>query len=358
VNAAGFYRPSIAKQIKEVVMNTDQGSGPTINNSIIRKMLSLVVSVSLLGISSLAKADILVASSESHSVEWFNNKGAWIGTFATTGPRVPYGLAQNPVNGDVFVATFTGTILRYHSNGQPAANWDTFNVPPDGNPVESVLFDPVSGDLWVATYFGESGYVANLYRYAAASLTAPNPQLIDTLPTGLRRSNQMAFDRQRNLCVASYFGDEVRCFDPITHAQAFDYNPELVASGIVAPGGFAFDAQNHLYVNDAFGRIGVEQVPHVGPIATLAQGLTTPVLFATLNGTGVYAPSFHNADARLDGCVLNADTRAAAYACNDYDFKADTVYKIDPAGVVTNFITSHVWGPYQLIFARVTKLRP
>jgi hypothetical protein len=47
-------------------MNSNQDSGPTINNSIMRKMLFLVVSVSILGISSLAKADILVGSSESH----------------------------------------------------------------------------------------------------------------------------------------------------------------------------------------------------------------------------------------------------------------------------------------------------
>lgn len=142
-------------------MNANPDSGPSINNPIIRKTLCLVVMVSMLGISSLAQADILVGSSESHSIEWFTNRGAWIGTFATTGPRIPLGLAQNPLNGDVFVATFTGTILRYHSNGQPTVNWETFNVPPDGNPVESILFDPVSGDLWVATYFGESGYLAN-----------------------------------------------------------------------------------------------------------------------------------------------------------------------------------------------------
>jgi len=34
-------------------MNSNQDSGPTINNSIMRKMLFLVVSVSILGISSL-----------------------------------------------------------------------------------------------------------------------------------------------------------------------------------------------------------------------------------------------------------------------------------------------------------------
>src|SRR5260370_40463784 len=106
----GVYHAIDRKTQKGIVMNSNQDSGPTMNPSIMRKMLLFVVSVSLLGISSLAKADILVASSESHSIEWFTNKGAWIGTFATTGPRVPYGLAQNPVNGDVFVATFTGTI--------------------------------------------------------------------------------------------------------------------------------------------------------------------------------------------------------------------------------------------------------
>jgi hypothetical protein len=340
-------------------MNAKQNSRPTSNNTMLRKMCFLVLSLSILVIPSLARADILASSNESHSIEWFSRNGTWLSTFATTGPRTPYGLAASPsgpASGDVFVATFTGTILRYHSNGQPTSNWDSFTIPPDGNPVESVLFDPVSGDLWVATYFGESGYVANLYRYGAASLTAPNPQLIDTIPTGLRRSNQMAFDRQRNLCVASYFGDEVRCFDPITHAQTFDYNAELVAGGIAAPGGFAFDAQNHLYVNDAFGQVGIEQVPHVGPIVILAQGLTTPVLFAALSSTNLYATSFHNANTRLGGCLLG--NGSAAYACNDYDFTSDTVYKIDPiTGAVTNFISSHLWGPYQLIFAKVTKCR-
>ena len=159
----------------------------------------------------------------------------WIDTFATTGPRTPYGIAaspKGPAKGDIFVATFTGTILRYHSNGQPTAHWESFNVPPDGNPVESVLFDPHTGDLWVATYFGESGYVANLYRYAAQDLVLPNPQPVDTIATGLRRGNQMAFDQQGNLCVASYFGQTVRCFDTGNHAQTFDYNAELAASGI------------------------------------------------------------------------------------------------------------------------------
>jgi len=273
-------------------MNSNRNSEHAVNNTIMKRMLPLVVGLVLLATSSLARADILVSNSESHSIEWFNNNGVWIDTFATTGPRTPYGIAaspKGPAKGDIFIATFTRTILRYHSNGsngQPTADWETFNVPPDGNPVESVLFDPHTGDLWVATYFGESGYVANLYRYAAQDLVLPNPQPIDTIATGLRRGNQMAFDAQGNLCVASYFGQTVRCFDPNNHAQTFDYNAELAPSGIL-PGGIAFDAQNRLYISGFPGQVGVEQVPHVGPVAIVAQGLANGVLFATLNGTGL-----------------------------------------------------------------------
>jgi hypothetical protein len=206
----------------------------------------------------------------------------------------------------------------------------------------------------VATYFGEAGYVANLYRYAAQDLVLPKPQPIDTIATGLRRGNQMAFDQQGNLCVASYFGQTVRCFDPNNHAQTFDYNAELAPSGIL-PGGIAFDAQNHLYISGFLGQAAVEQVPHVGPITIVAQGLANDCLFATLDGTGLYATSSHDANTRLGYCLLGDG--AAAYACNDYDFTADTIYKIGPNGA-SNFITSHVWGSYQMIFVAVTKHRP
>jgi len=51
--------------------------------------------------------------------------------------------------------------------------------------------------------------------------------------------------------------------------------------------------------------------------------------------------SFHNANTRLGVCLLG--NGSAAYASNDYDFTADTIYKIGPNGA-SNFITSHDIG--------------
>lgn len=319
--------------------------------SFIRNLLFLAVPLLVLAIGSPVKADILISSNESHSIERFSNDGNWLGTFATTGPRIPYGVAVNPANGDVYVATFTDTVLRYQSNGQPSVNGEAFDVPSEGNPIESLIFDQ-DGNLWVATYFGESGYVARIYQYSAQELLNKTPQPVDTILTGLRRGNQMAFDQQGNLCIASYFGANVRCFDLTpNHAQTFDYHNELLAAGI-NPGGFAFDAQNLLYVSGEYsGFVAKEQAAQTGPIVPLAQaqGLTVPILFVTLDSTGLYVPSFHSADSRLAYCIL--PTQAAAYACNDYDFGPDVVYKVDPnTGAVTNFITNHIWGPYQLVF--------
>jgi DNA-binding beta-propeller fold protein YncE len=321
--------------------------------AMIKKSLLLTGCFWFFGLFSLTWADTLVSSSESHSIEWFSNRGVWQDTFATTGARTPLGLAVSPVNGDVYVATFTGTILRYHSNERPTANWDTFNIPFDGNVVESLLFDK-SGNLWVATYFGESGYVANLYKYSAASLKQPNPAPVDTIPTGLRRGNQMAFDRLGDLCIASFLNETVRCFDLNTHMQAFDYGAELTG---IEPAGIAFDGGNHLYVANVFtGQVLKEQTPHAGPFNILAQSLTAEIEFLAMRSTGLYVPSFHNADARLSGCILG--TGAAAYACNDYDFTSDTVYNIDPiTGAVTTFLSTHAWGPYQSVAATVTKCR-
>ena len=74
----------------------------------------------------------------------------------------------------------------------------------------------------------------------------------------------------------------------------------------------------------------------------------TPIQFEnqTITMAGnLYLPEWHNVTARLSGCV------APLYSCTDYDFSSDIVYKIDPTnGTVTNFISNHLWGPYQMIF--------
>jgi streptogramin lyase len=300
---------------------------------------ALVCGVAALGlVAARAEADVLVTSSASHSIEWFNNSGTWIDTFASTGPRTPLGIAQSPSTKDVFVSTPTTTILRYGSNGQPSAYWDTFTIPSDAgaNGIEGLVFDS-SGNLYVGTQLGTSGATQIIYIYPAPSLSSLHPAPGSQIATGLKRGDQLAFDPAGNICIAAFIDETVRCFNPNTLAQVFDYNAEVLASGIsptIEPTGLAFDAAGHLYLNSTFaGQLIVEQGSgHSGPLTVLASGLIPEVEFLTLRAGSLYMPSY------------------------TAGMSSDIVYKINASnGAVTNFITSHVWGPYQMIFARVTK---
>jgi hypothetical protein len=117
----------------------------------------------------------LVASSESHSIEKFDSSGNWIRTFASTGPWISLGIASSPVTGDVFVATITSTILRYNKSGFPfgpkGIYWSTFSLASlvGGNPIEGLLFDS-SGNLYVSTYYGTSGYQVEIFRFCGGSI--------------------------------------------------------------------------------------------------------------------------------------------------------------------------------------------
>jgi hypothetical protein len=301
---------------------------------------------------------ILVASSTSHSIEQFSLTGTWIGTFATTGPYEPVSLAQSPLTGPtpgwIFVSTlsapggnFLGTILRYQRNGQwisPSPNWNSFTLPKSEIPsTQSLLFDKF-GNLWVATAYGfempEEGYPTTpiyIYEYSATDLALPNPSPTKTYTTYLWRGNQMAFDASENLCIASWVDQTVRCLDPGIGAQTFDYNSEIVASGVAAlqPAGLAFDAGGRLYLPSVFeGQMVKETAPHgkIVPLTPVAS-MTPELSFITLEGGNLYVPSYN----------VSAG------------FSPDTVYRVNATtGVVTSFITNHVWGAYQLIFAQVT----
>src|ERR1022692_5104731 len=105
----------------------------------------LCLTVVILALPAYAVTNELVGSSESHSIEKFDSSGNWIKTFASTGPWIPVSIAASPTTNDVFVATYTQTILRYHSSGTPfgpaGSYWSTFNLAdPHGNPAEGLLF--------------------------------------------------------------------------------------------------------------------------------------------------------------------------------------------------------------------------
>jgi hypothetical protein len=293
-----------------------------------------------------SQADVLVTSGESHSIERFTNASVWLGEFASTGPYAPVAIAQSKFTGGVFVTVNTGQILRYTSAGSPIGNWDTFHIPVSPNPAASVVFDK-SGNLWVDSYFGTSGYTVVLYEYAKSSLGNPNPAPVKTFATSLPRGDQLAFDKAGNICVSSFIGQTVQCFDSTTGTLVFDYATEIDGiSPRPEPVGLAFNPADNRLLIDSFydGQIDIEAGPaHVGPMAVLASGLTIDTNMVTLSGGFLYVASWNNADNRYVTCSF--------YECVDYDFAPDIVYSVNiTTGVYTKFITKHIYGPAQMIF--------
>ena len=316
-------------------------------------VVAFCLTLAILAIPANAVVNELVGSSESHSIEKFDNNGNWIKTFASTGPYKVDGIAASPVNGEVFASTDTPIILRYTKAGAAfgptGSYWSSFNLSSliGSNIIEGLLFDS-SGNLYVATYYGTAGYQVVIIKFTAKQILKASPASSATIVTNLNRGDQMAWDAYGDLCIASWDSETVQCFNPGTGALVFVYASELF--GRLEPAGLAFGPNNILTVSDLFtGKVWVEAVPRQGPMNELASGMVPDVdALAVDNSGALYLPSFHNPEGRYEGQYPYDCT---FYACMDDDFSSDVVYKIDPAtGAVTNFITTHIWGPYQMIF--------
>jgi|HubBroStandDraft_5_1064220.scaffolds.fasta_scaffold13431_2 hypothetical protein len=317
---------------------------------------TLCLTTGFLALPAYAVTNELVGSAESHSIEKYDSNGNWIKTFASTGPYYPVGIAASPITGDVFAATLTATVLRYTKSGASfgpkGAYWSTFNMTSlvGSNPPEALLFDP-SGNLYVATNYGESGYVVKIFEYSAKELLkeTPVPTPGSPIVTTIGQAGQMAWDANGNLCIDSwYYPEGVQCYNPGTHALTFSYAPEIQAAAL-EPLGIAFGPGDILTVSNLFtGGVYVEGTAQVGPMNLVATGTVQPadVGFLAVDSDGnLYLPEWHNVNARFANCV------APFYSCQDYDVSSDIVYKIDPTnGTLTNFISNHLWGPYQMIF--------
>jgi hypothetical protein len=285
------------------------------------------------GTSASARADALVTSTLSHSIERFTDEGEWINTLASTGARMPCGIAARPRIGELFVGTKSNVIQRYKRNGHPTDNWESFTMPldvPASEYVIGLLFDS-AGDLYVASYWnGPPNYI---YKYAAADLDLVNPTPVQSIATGLVRGEQLAFDASGDICVSSFAGTDetVRCFDAALTHQTVDYNSEIAPA---QPVGVYFDASNRLYVTSVFtGLLLAEPAAHSGPLTTIASGMAQEIELVTEHDGSLYIPSY----------VVSKPANS--------DYSSDVVYKVNPTtGAIRNFITSHVWGPYQVIF--------
>jgi DNA-binding beta-propeller fold protein YncE len=321
---------------------------------------TLCLSIALLALPAYAVTNELVGSAESHSIEKFNSKGAWIQSFASTGPYYPVGIAASPTTGDVFAVTLTGVVLRYTKTGASfgpnGSYWSTFDMSAQigYNALEALLFDP-SGNLYVATNFGESadGYTVEIYGFSATQLTKETPVSSGTpIITAIEQGGQMAWDADKNLCMASWFSPQtVQCFNTNTGALVFDYASEIQAQ-VIQPTGLAFSPSNILTVSSLFtGEVYSEAAARVGPMNLLATGTVQPsdVGFLAADSAGnLYLPEWHNVGARYGG---SGNDYCYYYSCQDTDTSSDIVYKVDPTtGVIINFISNHLWGPYQMIF--------
>lgn len=327
---------------------------------------ALCLMLALLAMPAGAVVNELVGSSESHSVEKFDSAGTWLNTFASTGPWIPFGLGVSPVTNDVFVATEMASstpvkenvILRYTPGGAPfgpgGAYWSTFDLYSQfgSNPVESILFDS-SGDLYVASHYGTSGYQVVILRFPAVQLINKTPVPAGApILTTVGRGDQMAWDRFGDICIASFIAPAtVQCYNPTSGALVFDYAGEFAGFvPTIQPVGLAFGPNNNLYVSSVFaGQIVFEQIERTGPMISLATGLVSNIGYIATDSAGfLYVPSYHNPGGRYEAAPPNDCT---FYSCMDYDTRSDVVYKINPSnGSVTKFITKHIWGPYDLIF--------
>jgi DNA-binding beta-propeller fold protein YncE len=322
--------------------------------------VTLCLAIAIVALPAYAVTNELVGSAESHSIEKYDSNGNWIKTFASTGPYYTVGFAASPITGDVFVSTFTSTILRYTKAGAPfgpkGSYWRTFNMSSlvGSNPPQALLFNS-SGDLYLATNFGETGdgYTVEIFEYTAKELLKEAPVPVGPpITTTIEQGGQMAWDAFGDLCIASWYAPQtVQCFNPSTGALVFDYAAEIQAQHI-QPGGLAFNSDNILTVASLFtGEVYTEAAARVGPMKLLATGTVQPaeVGFLAVDSSGnFYLPEWHNVAARYGGQPPDYCTY---YSCQDSDTSSDIVYEINPtSGAISNFVSNHLWGPYQMIF--------
>lgn len=308
----------------------------------------------LLPAAALAGSNLLVANYEAHSITQFSASGVFRKTVVSTGPYTPYSLAVSPLSGRIFAATLTSKILRYAPSGAelPGGLTTSFDVIGlvSTNPVSFITFDS-AGNLWLDTNFGTGGYQVQIWKFPAANLNAVNPAPAPGFPivTTLGRGDQIAFDRLGGVCAASFLlPSDVQCYDLNTHALTYDYAAEFAGFlPTISPTGIAFDPNNRLYVSSQVaGQIVRETSSHTGPMLSVATGLGNYIgdLTADFGSNAIYVPSFHNGATRYNLCGLNY------YACQDYDFSSDVIYRVDLGTLVkTTPVIDHAWGPYQMV---------
>jgi len=244
-------------------------------------------------------------------------------TFATLpdGVRFPEGIAANPANGDIYVATFdfgpnANTLLRYNRRGRLLARLDF-----KGTPLLGLIFEPVQQKVYIAN-------VGNLAGAGAAK--------VQRVPADF--DSNTSIEDVANIPVIGAPG-------PRTEGNPDGSNDTITfgSNSAPAPNAFEFDKLGNLYVSDSF-QGAVFRIADVKgcalpcPVTTLVQD---PLL-----ATAGFPPFGAN------GLAFNGDN-SALFIANTGD---DRILKFDMATKVVSVFAESINGADGIVFDRRGRL--
>jgi streptogramin lyase len=202
-----------------------------------RLLYGLVALGLLVGGAGVAKADLLVASSDTGQVlRYDENTGAFLGVFATTPDPASMAIG---LDNNLYIGLGNGRDIIQRFNGQTGAFIDTFikAVSPSG-----LAFGP-DGNLYVENFFPVTG---------GPSVRRYNPvtgAFIDNFVApgsgGLQTPEGMAFGRDGNLYLADRYDNEVLRYNGLTGAFQGVFARTLGNNGPIS---LVFGPDGNLYV--------------------------------------------------------------------------------------------------------------
>jgi len=237
------------------------------------------------------------------------------------GVRFPEGIAANPANEDIYVATFdfgpnANKLLRYDRKGQLLAQRDFGRAPLLG-----LLFDPAQQKV----------YIAN-----AGDLTGAGPAMVQRIAADFDSTTPI-----ENLAILPGIGAP----RPRSEANP-DGSNDIISfgsNGAPAPNAFELDKLGNLYVSDSF-QGAIFRIDQAGS-CTLPCAATT-LVHDPLLATAGFPPFGAN------GLAFNSDD-SALFIANTGD---DRILKLDMASKAISVFAESLNGADGIVFDRLGRL--
>ena len=308
--------------------------------------------LAVLALAAPARADLLVASSETDAVLRYDAvSGAFRGSFVAAGAGgldQPRGMAVGP-DGALYVASFlTDEVLRY--DGATGAFVDAFVAAGSGglNGPTHLTFGP-SGDLYVGSFFGDS-----VLRYDGTT-GAPLGAFVASGSGGLHPPAGLVFGPDTNLYVASGITDEVLRYDGTTGAFV-DAFVAAGSGGLDGPGGLDFSAGGDLLVASTISGAVLRYDGTTGDfvdafVAAGSGGLVVPIDLVAASDGLLYVGS--SAPGTGSDAVLRYDGTTGAFV--DAFVPAGAGGLDGPFGLFFADIPAPPLGPFLCYKAKATK---